>query len=77
MCVRLRYMCNEYDVDESNGVKFGDCCRELMEMRILFRSDIMNRLYNDSNEYGIGWKNRCVIVNGTEYKMILDFMKLR
>ena len=25
--------------------------------------DIMNRLYTCSNEYGVGWKNRCLIVN--------------
>ena len=73
----VKYMGNKYDVDELNGVKFGDFCRELMEMRIPFRIDIMNRLCNGSNEYGIGWKNRCVIVNGTEYKMIFDFIKLR
>ena len=73
----VRYMCNEYDIDELNGVKFGDFCRELMEMRIPFRIDIMNRLCNGSNEYGIGWKNRYVIVNGTEYKMIFDFMNLQ
>ena len=37
----------------------------------------MNRLYNGYNEYGVGWKNRCVVVNGNEYKMIFDYMKLR
>ena len=25
--------------------------------------DIMNRLYTCSNEYGVGWKNHCLIVN--------------
>ena len=38
-------------------------------MRIPFRMDIMNRLYNDFNEYGVGWKKRCLMVNGTEYRM--------
>ena len=37
----------------------------------------MNRLYNGFNEYGVGWKNRCVVVNGNEYKMIYDCMKLK
>ena len=37
----------------------------------------MNRLYNGSNEYGVGWKNRCVIVSGNEYNTIFDCMKLR
>ena len=73
----VRYMCNEYDVDELNGVKFDDFCRELMEMRIPFRSDIMNRLYNDSNEYGIGWKNRYIVIKKKEYKMMFDCVKLR
>ena len=40
-----------------------------------FRNDIMNRLYNGSNEYGVGWKNRCVIVSGNEYNTIFDCMK--
>ena len=56
-------------------MKFDELCIELMEMRITFRNDIMNRLYNGSNEYGVGWKNRCVIVNGNEYNTIVDCMK--
>ena len=51
-------MKNEYDIDE------------LMEMNLPFRIDIMNELFNGSNEYGIGWKNRCLMVNRKEYKMI-------
>ena len=35
----------------------------------------MNRLYNGSNEYGVGWKNRCLVVNGNEYKLKIDCMK--
>ena len=46
-----------------------------MEIRIPFRMDIMKRLCNGYNEYGVGWKNRCVVVNGNEYKMIFDCMK--
>ena len=60
-----------------NGVEFVEFCRELMEIRIPIRMDIMKRLCNGYNEYGVGWKNRCVVVNGNEYKMIFDFMKLR
>ena len=71
----VRYMKNEYDISELNGVEFVEFCRELMEMNIPFRSDIMNRLYTGYNEYGIGWKNRCVIVNGKEYKEIFDCIK--
>ena len=50
-------------------MKFDEFCRELIELRIPFRMDIMNRLYNDFNEYSVGWKNRCLMVNGTEYRM--------
>ena len=39
--------------------------------------DIMNRLYTSSNEYGIGWKNRCLIVNEHEYKLVFDYLKLQ
>ncbi len=46
-------------------------------MRIPFRIDIIKRLCNDFNHYGVGWKNCCVVVNKNEYKMIFDFMKLR
>ncbi len=37
--------------------------------------DIMNRLL-DSNEYGNRWKSRFLIMNGNEYQMIFDYMKL-
>ena len=37
----------------------------------------MNRLFNGPNKYGVGWKNRCVVANGNEYKMIFDYMKLK
>ena len=65
----MKYMKNENDLYELNSVKFDEFCRELIEMRIPFRMDIMNRLYNDFNEYGVGWKKRCLMVNGTEYRM--------
>ena len=35
----------------------------------------MNRLL-DGNEYGNRWKSRFLIVNGNEYQMIFDHMKL-
>ena len=54
-----------------------DFCRELMEMRIPFRMDIMNRLYNGSNDYGVGWKKRCVVVNGNDYNLMEYMKKLR
>ena len=73
----VSYMANEYDISELNGVEFVEFCRELMEIRILFRMDIMERLCNGYNEYGARWKNRCVVVNENDYKMIFDHMKLR
>ena len=73
----VKYMANEYDINELNGIEFVAFCRELIEMRVPFKMDIMNRIYNGSNEYGVGWKNRSVIVNGNEYKLIYDYMKLR
>ena len=57
----VKYMKNENDLYELNSVKFDEFCRELIEMRIPFKMDIMNRIYNGSNEYGVGWKNRCVV----------------
>ena len=62
----VNYMNDEYDIDELSGIEFDVFCRELMEMRIPFRSDIMNRLYTNSSEYGVGWKNRCIMVDGKE-----------
>ena len=67
----VRYMGNEYDIDELNGIEFDEFCGELMEMRIPFRMDIMKRLCNGYNEYGNRWKNRCVVVNGNEYKIMM------
>ncbi len=71
----LKYMNHDFDINELNGLNFDKFCKELMDMRIPFRSDILHRLYTGSNEYGIGWKNRCVKVNDNEYNNILDYMK--
>ena len=49
-----------------NGVEFVEFCRELMDVKIPLRMDIMNRLCNGYNEFGVGWKNRCLIVNRNE-----------
>ena len=38
----VKYMKNENDLYELNSVKFDEFCRELIEMRIPFRMDIMN-----------------------------------
>ncbi len=73
----MKYMTNEYDINELNGIELVEFCRELMEMNILFKMDIMNRIYTGSNEYGVGWKNRCVVMSRNEYKMIFEYMKLR
>ena len=54
-----------------------DFCRELMELRVSFRMDIMNRLYNGSNDYGVGWKKRCIVVNGNDYNLMEYMKKLR
>ena len=71
----VNYMNNDYDIDELNGIEFDEFCGELMEMRIPFRMDIMNRLCTGFNEYGNRWKNLCLMVNGNEYKTIVTYMK--
>ena len=73
----VKYMTNEYDINELNGIEFVAFCRELMEMNIPFKMDIMNRLWNGSNEHGVRWKNRSIVVNRNEYKLIYDYIKLR
>ena len=45
----VNYMNNDYDIDELNGIDFEGFCGELMEMRIPFRMDIMNRLWTGFN----------------------------
>ena len=62
----MKYVANEYDINELNGIEFVAFCRELIEMRVPFKMDIMNRIYNGSNEYGVGWKNRSVVVTRNE-----------
>ena len=71
----VSYMANNYVIDELNGIEFDEFCVELIEMNIPFRSDIMNRLYNGCNEYGVGWKNRCLMMNGNEYKLIVHYVQ--
>ncbi len=73
----IKYMTKEYDIMELNGIEFVEFCRELMEMNIPFRMDIMNRLFNGSNEYGIGWKNRCFLLNNKESLLIKDCRLLK
>ena len=71
----VKYMANEYDISELNGIEFDEFCRELMEMRIPFKMDIMNRICTGFNVYGVGWKNRCVIMNENEYELLMNYIK--
>ena len=71
----VKYMANEYDISELNGIEFDEFCRELMEMRIPFKMDIMNRICNGFNEYGVGWKNRCLNVNNNTSRIFFNRMK--
>ena len=73
----LKYMNNDYNINELNGVEFDRFCHELMEMNIPFKMDIVNRLITDSNKYGVGWKNRYLIVNGNEYNLALKHLKMK
>ncbi len=73
----VEYMKHECDIWKLNGVEFVKFCGELIEMNIPFRMDIMNRLFNGSNEYGNRWKEISVEVNGDEYKMMIKYMMIR
>ena len=68
----VNYIANEFDIWKLSGVEFEEFCEELMEMNVPFRMDIMNRLCSSFNEYGTGWKNRCVTIKRKEYTMIVD-----
>ena len=71
----VKYMNHEFNIWKLKDTEFDKFCKELMEMRIPFRSDILYRLYNNSNENGVGWKNRCVVVNGNECNIIANMIK--
>ena len=73
----VKYMKNEYDINELNGVEFDEFCRELISLNIPLRSDITKRFFSQFSEYGDRWKNCCLMVNGNEYKLILSYMKLK
>ena len=73
----VRYMKNEYDIWELNGIEFDEFCRELMSLNIPLRNDIFKRLFSQFNEYGDRWKNRCLMVNGHEYKLMINYMIIR
>ena len=73
----LKYMNNDYNINELNGVEFDRFCHELMEMNIPFKMDIVNRLITDSNKYGVGWKNHYLIVNGNECNLALKHLKMK
>ena len=65
----VKYMNNDYDIGELNKMEFDEFCRELMEMHIPFKNDIMNRLYNSSTELGNKWKNRHITIKKTEFSL--------
>ena len=73
----LKYMNNEYDVGELYGNDFLDFCEELMTLQLKFRNDISKRLFSGSYKRDIDTKKKCVIVNGTEYPLLFDHMKVR
>ena len=72
----VKYMKNEYDIKKLNGVEFDEFCRELISLNIPLRSDITKRFFSQFSEYGDRWKNRCLMVNEYEYKLIMGCMKL-
>ena len=73
----MKYMKNEYDIKKLNGVEFDEFCRELISLNIPLRSDITKRFFSQFSEYGDRWKNRCLMVNEYEYKLIMGCMKLK
>ena len=73
----MKYMKNEYDIWELNGIEFDEFCRELISLNIPLRSDITKRFFSQFSEYGDRWKNRCLMVNEYEYKLIMGCMKLK
>ena len=73
----MKYMKNEYDINELNGVEFDEFCRELISLNIPLRNDIFKRFFSQFSEYGDRWKNCCLMVNEYEYKLIMGCMKLK
>ena len=69
----VKYMANEYAISELNGFEFDGFCKELISLNIPFRMDTLNRLCTNNNK-GYSWKNRCMIVNGHEYKLMMNYM---
>ena len=69
----VKYMKNEFDIWKLNGVEFDEFCRELMSLNIPFRMNTLNRLCTNNNK-GYRWKNRCLMVNGHEYKLMMNYM---
>ena len=69
----VKYMNKNYDINELNDVEFDGFCKELMSLNIPLRNKIMYRLFT-SNEYGNRWKNRRLMVNGNEYKLMMNYM---
>ena len=50
----VRYMKNEYDISELNGMKWNEFCRELIETNIPFKISILNKLFNNTSLVGVG-----------------------
>ena len=64
----LKYLDEIVKYMKMNGVVFVEFCRELMDVKIPLRMNIMNRLYNGYNENGASWKNYCLVMNENDYK---------
>ncbi len=72
----VKYMEKELNIWEFSDEEFADFCDELVAMELLFDKDICCRLFN-SMEYGIGWKNRCVIAKENQDSTLFDQLNLK
>ena len=48
----------------------------MISLNIPLRSNIFKRFFSQFSEYGTSWKNRCLMVNGHDYKLMMKFIKL-
>ena len=46
----------------------------MISLNIPLRSNIFKRFFSQFSEYGTSWKNRCLMVNGHEYKLMMNYM---
>ena len=73
----LKYMDGRLNILMLDELILDRFCIELIHLGFLFQDNLLDRILNESNDFGRRWKNRCWIINGKVYSLLSKYIKLR